>query len=132
MNKNPTDVPVQSQFIGRTGELAALRARFEAAVGGKGGVALIAGEPGIGKTRLVQAFTEGATERGGLVLWGRCYEGDWAPPFAPWVEAIGGFVRDAPTELVRDALGLGAPQGASSLATIVPEIVPLVANFPAP
>lgn len=127
-----TTAQQSSPFIGRSSELATLQARFNAAIAGRGGVALVAGEPGIGKTRLVRAFTDNAAKQGALVLWGRCYEGDWAPPFAPWVEAIGEFVRGATPERVRDALGLGAPQGASSLATIVPEIVPLVANLPAP
>jgi DNA-binding CsgD family transcriptional regulator len=120
-----------TRFVGRDAETAALVARFEQAAAGSGGVALIAGEPGIGKTRLAHAVADEAEGRGALVLWGRCYEGDWSPPFAPWVEAIGGFVRSAPAERVRDALGLTAPQGASSLAQIVPDLGPLVADLPA-
>lgn len=123
--------PTDSTFVGRTSELAALSARLAQAAAGNGGVALIAGEPGIGKTRLAHAFADRAEQRGALVLWGRCYEGDWSPPFAPWVEAIGGFVRSAPEERVRDALGLRAPQGASSLAQIVPDLGPIVADLPA-
>ncbi len=123
--------PSDTQFVGRTSELTTLTARYQAAVAGNGGVALIAGEPGIGKTRLAHAFADHAESRGALVLWGRCYEGDWSPPFAPWVEAIGGFVRHAPAEQVRDALGLTAPQGASSLAQIVPDLESLVTDLPA-
>jgi DNA-binding CsgD family transcriptional regulator len=122
--------PTDNRFVGRAHELAALTTRFEAAVAGAGGVALIAGEPGIGKTRLARAFTDDAVKSGALVLWGRCYEGEWSPPFAPWVEAIGGFVRAAP-ERVREALGPTAPQGASSIAQIVPDLAPLVADLPA-
>ena len=120
-----------THFVGRAQELAALTARFEQAAAGNGGVALIAGEPGIGKTRLARAFVEDAERQGALVLWGRCYEGDWSPPFAPWVEAIAGFVRTATPETVQDALGLTAPQGVSSLAQIVPDLGPLVADLPA-
>ena len=94
-------LPAAPQFVGRASELATLTARFEQAARGHGGVALIAGEPGIGKTSLAHAFTAQAQQRGALVLWGRCYEGDWSPPFAPWVEAFGGFVRTAPPERVR-------------------------------
>jgi DNA-binding CsgD family transcriptional regulator len=121
----------ETHFVGRAQELAALTARYEQAAAGNGGVALIAGEPGIGKTRLARVFTEDVERQGALVLWGRCYEGDWSPPFAPWVEAIGGFVRTAPAERVQDALGMTVPQGASSLAQIVPDLGPLVADLPA-
>jgi DNA-binding CsgD family transcriptional regulator len=126
----PMTPHTNTQFVGRTAEMAVLTARFELAAAGNGGVALIAGEPGIGKTRLAHAVADQAESRGALVLWGRCYEGDWSPPFAPWVEAIGGFVRSVPPERIRDSLGLSAPQGASSLAQIVPDLGPLVADLP--
>ncbi|MGH2535063.1 MAG: helix-turn-helix transcriptional regulator [Thermomicrobiales bacterium] len=127
----------ESTFVGRESELAALAARFEGARAGRGSVALLAGEPGIGKTRVVRAFADYARERGALVLWGRSYEGDWSPPYAPWVEAIGGFVRAADPLLVRGALGQSllerpglAAQVGTSLAELVPDLAPLVADLP--
>src|SRR5262245_1625791 len=74
-----------ARFVGRSAEIAALDAALEAARSGYGGVALLAGEPGIGKTRLADELSERAAAQGALVLWGRCYEGAGAPAFWPWV-----------------------------------------------
>jgi eukaryotic-like serine/threonine-protein kinase len=80
-------------FIGREEELAALNADLEAALGGRGGVVLLGGEPGIGKTRLVEELAAAAAARGALVLWGRCWEGEGAPVFWPWIQVVRGYVQ---------------------------------------
>src|SRR5688500_14077427 len=67
-------------LVGRGRELALLRARLAEAGAGRGGFVAIGGEPGIGKTRLAEAAAEEARAAGAEVLWGRCYEGEWAPP----------------------------------------------------
>jgi eukaryotic-like serine/threonine-protein kinase len=79
---------VTTPFVGREAELAALTADLEAAAGGRGGVVLVAGEPGIGKTRLAEELATQATARGALVLWGRCWEGEGAPAFWPWIQVV--------------------------------------------
>jgi predicted ATPase len=66
---------VATPFVGREAELAALTADLEAALAGRGGMVLLAGEPGIGKTRLAEELAAQARARGALVLWGRCWEG---------------------------------------------------------
>jgi transcriptional regulator with AAA-type ATPase domain len=48
----PRGASSAAQFVGRIKEMDALRARLERAVAGHGGVALVVGEPGIGKTRI--------------------------------------------------------------------------------
>ena len=73
---------VTTPFVGREGELAALTADLDAAAG-RGGVVLVGGEAGIGKTRLAEELAVQATARGALVLWGRCWEGEGAPVFWP-------------------------------------------------
>src|SRR5262249_40517129 len=73
-----------------------------------GGVVLLAGEPGIGKTRLIAEVAETARAQGALVLWGRCYEGEAARPFGPFAEALGEYARSATPEVLRADLGLHA------------------------
>jgi len=75
-------VAAVASLIGRERELGLLRAQL-AASDERGGIALVAGEPGIDKTHLVQAFAADARDAGATVLWGRCYDGAWAPPYTP-------------------------------------------------
>ena len=77
-------------FVGRQREMATLRASLEEALAGRGGLVMLAGEPGIGKTRTAQQLAVQAAERGAQVLWGRCEEEAGAPlsgpgcrPYAP-------------------------------------------------
>ena len=117
-------------FVGRAGELAALTADLDAAVGGRGGVVLVAGEPGIGKTRLAEELAARATARGAVVLWGRCWEGAGAPSFWPWVQVVRGYVQvqaGDPASLRHD---LGA--GAADIAQLVPAVHDCIPDLPAP
>jgi DNA-binding CsgD family transcriptional regulator len=82
-----------SPVIGREGELAELREVLESARGGMGAVAMISGEPGIGKTLTARAFAEIADADGFRVLWGTCYEAESSPPFGPWVQALAPALR---------------------------------------
>ncbi|MCI0788059.1 MAG: ATP-binding protein, partial [Chloroflexi bacterium] len=72
-----TEIPAVSTgavFVGRQRELATLKSALEDAVAGRGRVVMLAGEPGIGKTRIVEELASYATATGSQVLWGRCYE----------------------------------------------------------
>lgn len=104
-------------FVGREAEGEALGAAVAGALAGRGGVALVAGEPGIGKTRLCEMVADEAASRGALVAWGRCHQEEVAPPFWPWVEIIGSLLRDA-REPVRAALAGRAAQ----ISQIVPAV----------
>ena len=116
-------------FVGRAGELAALTADLDAAVGGHGGVALVAGEPGIGKTRLVEELAARASVRGAVVLWGRCWEGAGAPAFWPWVQVIRGYVQVQAEDLASLRHDLGA--GAADIAQLVPAVHDRIPDLPA-
>src|SRR5213083_2740820 len=106
-------------FVGRHHELVELRAGLEDAATGRGRFFLVVGEAGIGKTRLVEELAREAAERGHLVLWGRCWEGEGAPPYWPWIQVIRAYLRIAHSEgLPRVAGGAGAPY----LAQLVPEL----------
>lgn len=102
-------------LVGREEEVAALLSAVDRAVAGRGGVALVAGEAGIGKTRLVEELARLAAERNAVVAWGRCHETDAAPAFWPWVQIIGAVLDACEPDAVRQALGGGA-------AHIVPDV----------
>lgn len=72
-------------LVGRQRELTTLTGLLAT---GRGGVVLIAGEPGIGKTSLLEAFADEAARRAFAVAWGRAWEVSMAPPYWPWIEAI--------------------------------------------
>ena len=78
-------------FVGRDQEMVNLRAVVDEALAGRGGVIVISGEPGIGKTRTAQEVGAYAADEGARVLWGRCYEEQGVPPYWPWVLATLGI-----------------------------------------
>lgn len=82
-------------------------------------MAMLVGEPGIGKTSTAREFTEYAEAQGSQVLWGRCYESIGMPPYWPWVQAIRTYVRDSDPELLRSVMGAGA----GDIAEIVPDVM---------
>jgi DNA-binding CsgD family transcriptional regulator len=67
-------------FVGRTAELGELTACLAAAADGSGGLVLVSGPAGMGKTRTV----EQATATAPAVAWGRCVDDPGAPPLWPW------------------------------------------------
>ncbi len=124
----PGAILARTPFVGRSAEVARLHQRFDEAKAGRGGLVMLVGEPGIGKTRTMQEFAEWVSEHGGRVLRGRCFEGDWAPPYGPFAEALEGFVRDAdPDQLMQD-LGFGA----APIARLVPAIRLRLSEIPEP
>lgn len=74
--------------VGREHELAELEDVLARASGGDPGFALLVGEPGIGKSRLVEQVTEVAGQQGFVVATGRCAQDDGAPPLWPWSQAL--------------------------------------------
>ncbi|MEV4454651.1 AAA family ATPase [Microbispora sp. NPDC049633] len=82
-------------LIGREHPAAMLRAEITRAVGSHGGLMLVAGEAGIGKTTLVTSAAEEARRLGALVLGGSCWDSDNAPGYWPWVQVLRGMRRCA-------------------------------------
>jgi class 3 adenylate cyclase/tetratricopeptide (TPR) repeat protein len=115
-------------FTGRTAELRRLARRLDEACAGHGGVVVLAGEPGIGKTRTIAEVAETARAQGALVLWGRCYEGEAARSFGPFAEALGEYARTAAPEVLRADLGLHA----APLTRIVPLLRERLPDLPEP
>jgi predicted ATPase len=74
--------------VGREAEFGELVAALDDAREGRGLVFFLTGEPGIGKTRLMQELTRIARERGFQVAAGRCWEEGGAPAYWPWIQAV--------------------------------------------
>lgn len=119
---------VPGELVGRDVELGCLRRMLADLLAGRGGLALLVGEPGIGKTRIAQEFAAVAAGRGTAVLWGRCYEGEGSSPYAPWADALGAYARDVDPARLSAELGAGA----SVLARLVPEIHEAPSDVPPP
>ncbi len=115
--RETTQVPEQV-FVGREAEMATLRSGLVAALDGTGGLLLIGGEPGVGKTTLVKRLIREAEQRGALAVFGRCYESEGAVPYSPFVEMLEQALATMPAEVVRDDLGDDAPE----IARMVPEL----------
>jgi DNA-binding CsgD family transcriptional regulator/tetratricopeptide (TPR) repeat protein len=117
----------ESVLVGRERELAILRSQLETAIGGQMRVAQIAGEPGIGKTRLLNAFAAHARRKNIPVLRGGAFDAEGMPSYLPFLEALGQHIRMAPIDVLRAETGTLAP----ILATILPELTMRLGEIPA-
>src|SRR5262249_5954114 len=124
----PTALLTHTPFVGRTNELARLAAKLQEVRAGHGGLAMLAGEPGIGKTRTLEEFAETARNAGAHLLWGRCYEGEAARPYGPFAEAIADHARAADAGALEADLGIGA----APLARVVSALRERLPGIPEP
>jgi len=106
-------------FIGRHQEMTTLIATLDEALAGRGQVAMLAGEPGIGKTRLAQELGFHGESLGAQVWWGRCYEHVGAPPYWPYVQPIRAYIQDVGADQLRSQMG----PGAADIADVIPEVL---------
>ena len=113
----PLRFPADASFVGREAELGRLRELWAGVSGGERAAAFLAGEAGIGKTRLASELARVVQEEGVLVLYGRCDEG-LAVPYQPFVEALRTYVRAIGPARLRAELGPLAPQ----LGRLLPEL----------
>jgi len=107
------------EFIGRAAELGRLERALERAGQGRPQLVLVAGDAGVGKTRLLTEFADRARQRGSRVLVGGCVElGDIGLAYLPIVDALRGLGEDpADAELLAE-VATTAP----GLARLLPEI----------
>jgi predicted ATPase/DNA-binding CsgD family transcriptional regulator len=116
----------QSPLTGRQHELHQLWELFKASTTGHTHVVFVSGEPGIGKSRMLQEMAIRAKEVGALVLHGGASEAEGMPPYLPFLEALGSFIRTAPHEQLCAQAGSMAPV----LATILPELTVALGELP--
>jgi len=93
----------QIPLVGREAEYGRLRRYLTAARAGRGRMVLIAGEPGIGKSRLAEELLSYARREGALVIEGRCAHVPKGDPYRPLTEA---FRRITPSLTAEDLKGL--------------------------
>ncbi len=122
-------LPVANElpFAGRDAEREALREQWKSAGADGRSVALISGEPGVGKTRLTAELARAAHGDGTWVLVGRCDENITAP-FAPWIEILRHVVAHTPAEL----LAAHVERQGGELTRLVPELHRRVPDVPDP
>lgn len=115
-------------FVGRERELSELVRALDDAIGGRGRLALLAGDPGIGKSRLAEELVTRAQARGALVLVGRCWEAGGAPAYWPWVQSLRTYVREREPVALRAEVAAGA----SDLAQVIPDLRERFPDLPEP
>ena len=123
----PASLETRQPFVGRQAEQDKLTARLDDVSQGRGALALIGGEPGVGKTRLSEELLADARERGMLAFTGHCYE-EGTAPFTPFVEILEQMMREIPAGVLREALG----DAAGDVARLVPEIHRVAGDIPPP
>ena len=121
--------PPLTPLVGRDREQADLRRAVNEALAGHGGLALVTGEAGAGKSRLVDDIGAEAWARGMRVLVGHCVEMDSTPPYLPYVEMIEQVISSPRSPLaLREALGDVAPE----IARIAPALRRVFPDIPQP
>ena len=108
-------------FVGRGPELERLLSAWQTTLDGGAHAVLIAGEPGVGKTRLAGEWSRQAYEQGAVVLYGRCDE-DLGAPYQPFAEALRSLVPCLGASRLR---GL---RGVEALLPLVPGLTDVAAR----
>ncbi|HEX5615568.1 MAG TPA: AAA family ATPase [Acidimicrobiia bacterium] len=111
------EVGARGRCVGRDTELEVLVDAWKRVVTGERRLVLVAGEPGIGKTRLAAELATRVVDHGGVAIHGWCDE-DLGAPFQPWVHALGALVRSCDAdELAEVSSGIAA-----DLTRLVPDL----------
>ncbi len=104
-HSNPVALLNRTPFVGRQFQLQRLSVILEEMCNGHGSVVMLMGEPGIGKTRVIEEFADLAIQRNALVLRGACYDGEWQRPYGPFAEAINNYVERTDSGRLAGELG---------------------------
>ena len=114
------------RIIGRDSQIAAIRDVLESVRRGSGQVALIVGEAGVGKSRLLREMTDVARDAGFFVLRGASFESERSIPYAPLLDLVRLFAASSAPAVVRHVLG----PAASELVSMFPELRSILPDAP--
>jgi len=123
----PLSLPPTSPFVGRSAELAALRTLVPREASERGRLALVGGEAGSGKSRLVGELAHEVASEGVLVLYGAC-DAVVQTAYRPFAEALDQLARSTDPEVLRADLG----SAGGELTRLVPDLPARVAGLEAP
>jgi len=113
-------------FVGRTYEFGQLVGLIARLTSGSGHVALVEGEPGIGKSRLIHELIRHAHSLGLHALAANCYEIERGVPYQPVIELVGQALEQCSTPVLQRL----APTSLAELAALAPAVAERVANLP--
>lgn len=126
---SPFTPAARSPFVGRDAEREAIGAAVDRARRGQGSIVLLAGGPGVGKSRLAMEAADRAAAHGFRVLLGHCYEREEPFPFLPFAEILeSGLAQATSLEDFRRAMG----DAAAELAQIAPRLRRVFPELPEP
>jgi AAA ATPase domain len=126
---SPFSFAERTAFVGRESEHSTIRAAIDGALTGHGSVVMLAGGPGVGKSRLAMEMAEYASRVGFRYLVGHCYERDEPFPFLPFAEIIEGSLAEAASlDDFRRRIG----DNAAELAQIAPSLRRVFHDIPQP
>ena len=114
-------------FVGREQEMGKLKAGLGDVVSGCGQILMLVGEAGSGKTSTAEQFATYARLRNAQVFLGRCYEGEGAPAYWPWIQAIRSYVQVREPEHLTSVMGPAAAdiaQIVSGVTEKLPSLAP--------
>jgi predicted ATPase/DNA-binding CsgD family transcriptional regulator len=117
---------VSVSFIGRGMELKALRAALDRVHAGTDQLVMLAGDGGMGKTRLCEEVASEAEQRHIPTAWGRCFEEPGAPAYWPWIQAMRSRFDTLDDTRLHALLG----EDAAAIAGIVPELRHRLGDLP--
>ena len=123
---NPLDTLRAGMFVGRTSELGRLHADLDQAITGAGRLAMLVGEPGVGKTRTAEEVMTSARRQNVRVLAGRCYEGEGAPAYWPWMQIVRAYIHDREPATLRREMGTGA----AAIGQVIPQVTERLPDLP--
>jgi hypothetical protein len=119
----------RTPFVGREPEVRAIRGAIDRALSGHGSIVMLAGGPGVGKTRLAMEMADYASCKGFRCLVGHCYERDEPFPYLPFAEILeSSLAQAASLDEYRRRMG----DHAAELAQIVPSFRRVFPDIPQP